>query len=170
MQCALVAKRYSPYLVRYYDRIKSRRGGGKAIIALAREFLGIIYRTLKTAGYSRIFQTSCWGRLEVERPEFFMPRQPRAVRYSGRGPAPRQGDTPWTPGPRSLLPQVPERSSPSRVRSAAHTPRALDGSGPFRRFIEIRESGQLQSPLPAAACFLLVGPGLFNTFGVDKTS
>ena len=27
--------------------IKSRRGGGKAIIALARKFLGIIYRTLK---------------------------------------------------------------------------------------------------------------------------
>jgi transposase len=49
VQCALVAKRYSPYLVRYYDRIKSRSGGGKAIIALARKFLGIIYRTLKTA-------------------------------------------------------------------------------------------------------------------------
>ncbi len=47
VQCALVAKRYSPYLARYYDRIKSRRGGGKAIIALARKFLGIIYRTLK---------------------------------------------------------------------------------------------------------------------------
>ena len=47
VQCALVAKRYSPYLARYYDQIKSRRGGGKAIIALARKFLGIIYRTLK---------------------------------------------------------------------------------------------------------------------------
>jgi len=47
VQCALVAKRYSPYLARYYDKIKSRRGGGKAIIALARKFLGIIYRTLK---------------------------------------------------------------------------------------------------------------------------
>jgi hypothetical protein len=44
---ALIAKRYSPYLARYYDRIKGRRGGGKAIIALARKFLGIIYRTLK---------------------------------------------------------------------------------------------------------------------------
>ena len=74
---------------------------------------------------------------------FFMPRKQRAVRYAGRCPAPRQGDTPWTPGPLSLLPQVPERSSPSRVRSgksfqnrkrfssAARTPRALDGSGPF---------------------------------------
>jgi transposase len=47
VQCALVAKRYSPYLAQYYDKIKSRRGGGKAIIALARKFLGIIYRTLK---------------------------------------------------------------------------------------------------------------------------
>jgi transposase len=47
VQCALIAKRYSPYLARYYEKIKSRRGGGKAIIALARKFLGIIYRTLK---------------------------------------------------------------------------------------------------------------------------
>jgi transposase len=47
VQCALIAKRYSPYLARYYDQIKSRRGGGKAIIALARKFLGIIYRSLK---------------------------------------------------------------------------------------------------------------------------
>jgi transposase len=47
VQCALIAKRYSAYLARYYDKIKSRRGGGKAIIALARKFLGIIYRTLK---------------------------------------------------------------------------------------------------------------------------
>jgi hypothetical protein len=74
-----------------------------------------------------------------------MPRQKRAVRYGGRCPAPRQGETPWTPGPLSLPPQVPERSSPSRVRSgktfqtrkrfssAAHKSRALAGSGPFRR-------------------------------------
>ena len=40
-------QRYSPYLKRYYEKIKSRRGRGKAIIALARKFLGIIYRTLK---------------------------------------------------------------------------------------------------------------------------
>jgi transposase IS116/IS110/IS902 family protein len=73
----------------------------------------------RTTRYSRIFQTSCWRRLEVERTEFFVPRERRAVRYAGRCPAPRQGDTPWPPGPLSLLPQVPERSSPSRVRSAA---------------------------------------------------
>jgi transposase len=47
IQCALIAKRYSPYLRRHYERIKARRGTGKAIVALARKFLGIIYRTLK---------------------------------------------------------------------------------------------------------------------------
>ena len=47
VQCGLIAKRYSPYLKRYYERIKARRGSGKAIIALARKFLGIIYKTLK---------------------------------------------------------------------------------------------------------------------------
>ena len=47
VQCALIAKRYSPYLHRYYERIRARRGTGKAIIALARKFLSIIYCTLK---------------------------------------------------------------------------------------------------------------------------
>ena len=47
VQCTLVAKRYSPYLSRFYERVKARKGGGKAIIATARKFLGIIYRTLK---------------------------------------------------------------------------------------------------------------------------
>jgi transposase len=47
VQCTLVAKRYSPYLRNYYERIKKHRGSGKAIIATARKFLGIIYNTLK---------------------------------------------------------------------------------------------------------------------------
>ena len=47
MQCALIAMRYSPYLANYYVRIKRARGSGKAIIALARKFLGIIYKTLQ---------------------------------------------------------------------------------------------------------------------------
>ncbi len=47
VQCALIAARYSPYLQSYYRRIASHRGTGKAIIALARKFLGIIYKTLK---------------------------------------------------------------------------------------------------------------------------
>ncbi|MGH9685747.1 MAG: IS110 family transposase [Candidatus Acidiferrales bacterium] len=47
VQCALIAKRFSPYLAHYYEGIRSRRGTGRAIIALARKFLGIIYHTLK---------------------------------------------------------------------------------------------------------------------------
>lgn len=47
VQCTLTAKRFSPYLKQFYERIKARRGAGKAIIATARKFLGIIYRTLK---------------------------------------------------------------------------------------------------------------------------
>ncbi len=47
VQCALIAKRYSPYLSSFYERIKARRGAGKAIIALARKFLKIIYITLQ---------------------------------------------------------------------------------------------------------------------------
>jgi len=47
VQCALIAQRYSPYLHCYYERIRARRGTGKAIIALARKFLGVIYHTLK---------------------------------------------------------------------------------------------------------------------------
>jgi transposase len=47
VQSALIAAKYSPYLNRFYEQIKARRGTGKAIIALARKFLGIIYRRLK---------------------------------------------------------------------------------------------------------------------------
>ena len=47
VQCALIAKRYSPYLARFYERIKFRQGTGKAIITLAQRFLGAIYDTLK---------------------------------------------------------------------------------------------------------------------------
>ncbi len=47
VQCALIAKRYSPYLSRYHERLKRKKGGGKANIALARKLLGIVYRTLR---------------------------------------------------------------------------------------------------------------------------
>lgn len=47
VQSALIAVRYSPYLKRFYEKVRARRGTGKAIIALARKFLGVIYRTLK---------------------------------------------------------------------------------------------------------------------------
>jgi transposase len=47
VQSALIAARYSPYLKRFYEQVKARRGAAKAIIAMAKKFLGIIYRTLK---------------------------------------------------------------------------------------------------------------------------
>ena len=83
----------------------------------------------------------------------------RAVRCSGRCPDPRQGTPPETLGPLSLLPHVPERSSSSRVRYAAHKPRALDRSGSFRRLTQIRESGQMQNPFAAPSASRWSGPG-----------
>jgi transposase len=53
VQSALIAANYNPYLRNFYERVKARRGAGKAIIALARKFLGIIYRTLK---YKWVFE------------------------------------------------------------------------------------------------------------------
>ena len=47
VQCALVAIRYNPYLKKYYEQVKVRRGHGKAKIAAARKYLTIIYNTLK---------------------------------------------------------------------------------------------------------------------------
>lgn len=47
VQCTLIAKRYSLYLQNFYQHIKARRGGGKAIIATARKFLNTIFYTLK---------------------------------------------------------------------------------------------------------------------------
>lgn len=47
VQCTLIAIRYSGYLNSHYQRVKERRGVGKAIIATARKLLSIIYDTLK---------------------------------------------------------------------------------------------------------------------------
>jgi transposase len=47
VQCALIAKKYSPYLQDFYERVKKKRGSGKAIIATARKLLSIIFYTLK---------------------------------------------------------------------------------------------------------------------------
>lgn len=46
VQCTLIAIRYSPYLRSYYERLKSKKGSGKAIIATARKLLGTIYMLL----------------------------------------------------------------------------------------------------------------------------
>lgn len=47
VQCTLAAIRYNEYLRNYYERIKAKSGHGKAKIAVARKYLGIIYNTLK---------------------------------------------------------------------------------------------------------------------------
>lgn len=47
VQCTLVAIRYSSYLKAFYEKIKNKKGSGKAIIATARKLLYIIYDTLK---------------------------------------------------------------------------------------------------------------------------
>jgi transposase len=46
VQCSLSAIKKNEYLKKYYEGVKARRGHGKAKIALARKFLGIIYNTL----------------------------------------------------------------------------------------------------------------------------
>lgn len=47
VQSTLIAIRYSPYLRAFYDRLKAKKGSGKAIIATSRKLLGIVYNTLK---------------------------------------------------------------------------------------------------------------------------
>ena len=43
----LIALRYNPRLRSFYQRLKQRRGTGKAILATARKLLTIVYYTLK---------------------------------------------------------------------------------------------------------------------------
>lgn len=47
VQCTLIAIRYSPYLRSFYNRLKAKKGSGKAIIATSKKMLTIIYNTLK---------------------------------------------------------------------------------------------------------------------------
>lgn len=47
VQCGLVAKKYHPFLASFHERLKGKKGGGKANIALARKLLEIVYRTLR---------------------------------------------------------------------------------------------------------------------------
>lgn len=47
VQSTLIAIRYNEYLRSFYFKLKAKKGSGKAIIATARKFLTIIYRTLK---------------------------------------------------------------------------------------------------------------------------
>ncbi len=57
VQCTLVAIRYSGYLNAFYQKIKARRGAGKAIIATARKLLKIIFDTLKNGWVFEDFTT-----------------------------------------------------------------------------------------------------------------
>lgn len=69
-----------------------------------------------------------------QRLTFLIPRA-KDARGKVRGALPRtpaRGKPPETPAPFPLHAKILERSSPSRVRCAAHRPRALDCSGPFR--------------------------------------
>lgn len=47
VQVALIAIKYNSYLRSFYQRLKQKKGSGKAIIATARKMLCIIYDTLK---------------------------------------------------------------------------------------------------------------------------
>lgn len=47
VQSTLIAIRYNSYLRSFYERLKAKKGSGKAIIATSRKLLGIIYRALK---------------------------------------------------------------------------------------------------------------------------
>lgn len=47
VQCALIAIRYNPSLKTFYQRLRVRRGTGKAILATARKLLTLIYYTLR---------------------------------------------------------------------------------------------------------------------------
>lgn len=47
VQSTLIAIRYNDYLRNFYLRLKAKKGSGKAIIATARKYLAIVYKTLK---------------------------------------------------------------------------------------------------------------------------
>ena len=53
VQSTLITIRYNGYLRNFYERLKAKKGSGKAIIATARKLLAIIYRTLK---YNLVFE------------------------------------------------------------------------------------------------------------------
>jgi transposase len=57
VQCALIAKRYSPYLHHFFEKVKAKRGTGKAIIATARKLLNTVFYTLKNNWVFQDFPT-----------------------------------------------------------------------------------------------------------------
>ncbi len=47
VQCSVVAIKYSPYLRKFYERLRAKKGYKKAIVATARKLLTIIFFTLR---------------------------------------------------------------------------------------------------------------------------
>lgn len=60
--------------------------------------------------------------------------------------------------PLSLPPHLSERSSPSRVRSAAQNQRALDRSGPFRTRTLEKGKGATAKAKPRSVCSRVLPP------------
>jgi transposase len=102
VQCGLIAQRYSPYLKQFYEKTKARRGTGKAIIALARKLLGIIYRTLKNNWVFQDFPNFVLSeKCRNESPPFpFTTMFPNGPRRQGFA-SPRQTRAPLTAAGRS---------------------------------------------------------------------
>ena len=51
LECALIAIKYNQKLFGFYDKIKTKRGFAKAIVATARKLSTIVYYTLKNGWY-----------------------------------------------------------------------------------------------------------------------
>ena len=69
-------------------------------------------------------------------------------------------DIPRPTSPLSLHRHLSERSSPSRVRSAAQNPRALDRSGPFRTRTLEKGKGATAKAKPFSLCSHLLPPAV----------
>jgi hypothetical protein len=118
VQAALIAANYNPYLRNFYERVKARRGAGRAIIALARKFLDIIYRTLKNKWVFEDFSNFVLGGERMTPLWALLP----GIQASGSGCAAR----PWTANSRTVL------GVKGLLRRGLHR-RALDSCAPFCR-------------------------------------
>jgi transposase len=133
VQSALIAANYSPYLKRFYEQVKARRGAGKAIIALARKFLGIIYRTLKNKWVFEDSRTSFWRRPHEDalgptngNPGFWLPLRRPSVLLDSRTVLGRKGSLRRGKPRRALASCAPfcnanqsRRAAPTETRSRA---------------------------------------------------
>jgi hypothetical protein len=79
VQCALIVQRYSPYLKRFYEQVRARRGNGTATIALAHKLPGITYPTLKNTWVFEDFPNFVLARREVTRTELDVAQKARGT-------------------------------------------------------------------------------------------